>query len=101
MNIGKFSASLHTMQIRIPRAGDTKFEVLAAVVDHWNNQTFGPTVEELRETVGLTVRSSVQWHINDLLADGYLQHIPRKHRTLQPTVRGRKLVQIMRESMDA
>lgn len=86
---------------RIPRVGDTKFEVLAAVIDHWKDQTFGPTVEEIRETVGLTVRSSVQWHINDLLADGYLQHIPRKHRTLQPTVRGRKLVEILREHDNA
>ena len=82
---------------RIPRVGDTKFEVLAVVVDHWKNATFGPTVEEIRDAVGLSVRSSVQWHINDLVESGYLQHIPRKHRTLQPTQRGERLVEILRD----
>jgi hypothetical protein len=43
----------------------------------------------------------VQWHINDLIAAGYLQHIPRKHRTLQPTPRGERLVEVLREMDDA
>jgi SOS-response transcriptional repressor LexA len=82
----------------IPRYGDTKFEVLAAIVDHWKTHTFGPTVEEVREAVGLTVRSSVQWHINDLLAAGYLEHIPKKHRSMRPTATGKKLVAVLREA---
>lgn len=86
---------------RIPRPEDTKFEVLATVVDHWGSATFGPTVEEIRQAVGLSVRSSVQWHINDLIEDGYLQHIPKKHRTLQPTARGLRLVEILRGNPDA
>lgn len=85
----------------VPRVGETKFEVLATVVDHWENKTFGPTVEEIREAVGLSVRSSVQWHINDLIEGGWLQHVPRKHRTLQPTDRGRRLVEVLRELEDA
>lgn len=81
----------------IPRYGDTKFEVLAAVVDHWEGHSFGPTVEELRATVGLSVRSSVQWHLNDLLEAGYLEHIPKKHRSLRPTKTGKKLVLVLRD----
>lgn len=86
------------MPSMIPRAGETKFDVLAAVVDHWDTATFGPTVEEIRHTVGLQVRSSVQWHINDLVEAGFLEHIPKKHRSIRPTSRGRKLVAILRES---
>ena len=77
--------------------GDTKFEVLATVVDHWENASFGPTVEEIREKVGLTVRSSVQWHINDLLEDKYLERVPRKHRSLKATSKGERLVEVLRE----
>lgn len=87
--------------VRIPRYGERKFEVLAAVVDHWAvNSQHGPTVEELRERVGLSRRSSVQWHINSLMDDGFLQNLPRKHRTLRPTNRGRKLVHMLRELQD-
>ena len=83
--------------VRIPANSDTKFEVLASIVDHCSTATFGPTVEEIRKEVGLSVRSSVQWHINDLLEEGYVSHIPRKHRTLRPTDKGLRLVGLMRE----
>lgn len=86
---------------KLPRIGETKFEVLAAVVDHRMRHSFGPTVEELREKVGLSTRSSVQWHINHLMQDGLVENIPRKHRTLKATVRGQKLVEILRELVDA
>jgi SOS-response transcriptional repressor LexA len=83
---------------RVPRYGETKFEVLAAVVDHWSVYSqHGPTVEEIRDTVGLSRRSSVQWHINSLSRDGFLENIPKKHRSLRPTDRGVKLVTILRE----
>jgi SOS-response transcriptional repressor LexA len=89
---------MRTMAItKVPRAGETKFEIMAAVVDWWSENSYGPTVEELREAVGLTVRSSVQFHIDDLVGDGFLQRIPKKHRTLRPTNRGHKLVKVIRE----
>lgn len=77
----------------IPR--ETRLEVLTAVVNHWKTARFGPTVEELRETVGLNHRSSVQWHITNLIADGYLERVPRKHRSLRPTKRGEALVELL------
>jgi SOS-response transcriptional repressor LexA len=86
---------------RVPRYGETKYEILAALVTHWEKNAFGPTVEELREAVGLTVRSSVQWHINDLLRDKYVTRVPKKHRTLRPTRKGTKLVEIMKELQKA
>ena len=55
------------MPVGVPRAGDTKFEVLSAVSDHWKSSRKGPTVAEIRDTVGLNARSSIQFHINDLI----------------------------------
>ncbi len=98
MNNVRYDAGMESP--RIPRIGDTKFEVLATVVDHWANASFGPTVEEIRDAVGLSVRSSVQWHINDLLEDHYLERVPRKHRSIKPTEKGKRLVQILRELED-
>lgn len=85
------------MPVGVPRAGDTKFEVLTAVSDHWESARFGPTVAELRDTVGLSSRSAVQFHINDLVEGDYLDHIPGKRRTLKLTRKGELLISVMRE----
>lgn len=84
----------------LPKVTETKFSVLASVVDHWGRASFGPTVEEIRSEVGLATRSSVQWHINHLIEDGLLYNVPRKHRSLRPTDRGRKLVEVLRTHAD-
>ncbi len=80
---------------QVPRDGDTKFLVLQGVSDHWMTARFGPTVEELRQTVGLSSRSTVQFHVNDLLADGYVSNVPGKRRTLRITKKGDMLLQIL------
>jgi SOS-response transcriptional repressor LexA len=80
---------------QVPREGDTKFKVLVAIQDHWGDARFGPTVEELRETVGVLSRSTVQFHINDLLSDGYLSHAEGKRRTLRVTRKGDMLLEIL------
>ena len=85
------------MPVGVPRAGDTKFEVLSAVSDHWKSARFGPTVAEIRDTVGLSSRSAVQFHINDLVEGDYLAHVPGKRRTLKPTRKGELLVDVMRQ----
>ena len=85
------------MPVGVPRAGDTKFEVLEAVSDHWKSARFGPTVDELREVVGLNARSSIQFHINDLIDDRYLVNVPGKRRSLKTTLRGEKLVEVIRD----
>ncbi len=84
---------------RLPN-GETKFSVLAAIVDHCEKARFGPTLAELADASGLTVRSSVQFHVNDLLDDRLVTHTPRKHRTLRPTPKGKALVHLMREMED-
>jgi repressor LexA len=79
----------------IPR--DTKFNILTAVQSHWTDNRFGPTVQELKDEVGLASRSTVQFHINDLLDDGYLTHRKGKRRTLKVTKKGDQLIRILTE----
>lgn len=79
----------------IPR--NTKFHVLTAVKEHWSSNRFGPTVQEIKDRVGLASRSTVQFHINDLLDDGYLSHRERKRRTLKVTKKGDQLISILTE----
>jgi len=88
------------MPVGVPRAGDTKFEVLAAVSDHWKSSRKGPTVAELRDVVGLSARSSIQFHINDLIEDHYLINVPGVGRSLKTTKRGERLVKVIRELED-
>lgn len=88
------------MPVGVPRAGDTKFEVLSAVAD-WKSPRKPPTVAEIRDIVGLSSRSAVQFHINDLVADRYLDHVPGKRRTLRATKKGKNLVKFFREMENA
>ncbi len=78
------------------KSSDTKFKVLEAVIDHYETASFGPTVDEVRETVGLGTRSSAQFHINDLVEQGFLSHLPGRARTLHATETGKQLVVLMR-----
>lgn len=78
------------------KPSDTKFKVLEAVVDHYESASFGPTVDEVRATVGLGTRSSAQFHINDLVEQGFLNHLPGRARTLHATDSGVQLVELMR-----
>ena len=73
------------MPVGVPRAGDTKFEVLEAVSDHMKSSRKGPTVAEIRDKVGLNARSSIQFHINDLIEDRYLVNVPGISRSLRVT----------------
>ena len=84
------------MPVGVPRAGDTKFEVLAAIAT-WKSPRKPPTVAEIRDTVGLSSRSAVQFHINHLVEDGYLDHVPGQRRTLKATMKGKNLVRFFQE----
>lgn len=81
--------------------GSTKFKILAAVVDHYTKASFGPTVDELAETVGLGGRSTVQFHINDLRDQNLLTNLPNKPRTLRATEQGEELVALYRKYANA
>ena len=67
---------------------DTRLDILSFVVNHLENNRFGPTRAEIAEGVGLKVRSSVQYHVESLVEDGYLERSTYRHRMLKPTQRG-------------
>lgn len=79
----------------------TKYKILEAVVDHCTVYSYGPTVEELTETVGLGGRSTVQFHINDLRSQNLLTNVPNRARSLRATEKGVKLVELYRSYADS
>lgn len=42
-----------------------------------------PSLDEIASAVGLKGRSGVQRHVNRLIADGYVEHIPGRARDLR------------------
>ena len=81
----------------VPRPGETSFRILQAVGDKWKGANYGPTVEELRQEVGLSSRSGVQFHVSNLLDAGWLDNIPNRRRTLKLTDKGRRLLRVFSE----
>lgn len=75
----------------------TKYNVLQAVVRHWDTSNFGPTIQEIADKAGLKYRSAVHYHVKDLIASGMLTQIPRRRRTIKPTDMGKKMVELMDE----
>lgn len=85
----------------IPRPGETSYAILLAVADAWKGKKYGPTVEEIRQQVGLSSRSGVQFHISNLLDSGWLDNIPNRRRTLRVTDKGRKLIKMFETMSNA
>ena len=91
-----------TEEVRpVPRPGDTSFVILKAVADSWKGSNYGPTVEELRQKVGLSSRSGVQFHVSNLLDAGWLDNIPNRRRTLRVTEKGRRLIRMFDDISNA
>jgi DNA-binding MarR family transcriptional regulator len=84
----------------VPRPGETSYRILMAVAQKWKGSNFGPTVEELRQEVGLSSRSGVQFHVSNLLDAGWLDNIPNRRRTLKLTDKGRRLIRVFDELAD-
>lgn len=72
----------------VAKPNDTRLRILEYIVHHLENNRFGPTRAEIAEGVGLNVRSSVQYHVECLVDDGYLERSTYRHRMLRPTQRG-------------
>ena len=57
--------------------------VFQYVVSHLDENCYPPTYDEIREAVGLSSRSHVDYYLKSLEADGYIQRIPRTPRGLR------------------
>lgn len=76
---------------------DTRLHVLEYLITHMENNRSAPTREEIAVAIGLGPRSSVQYHIDTLVADGYLERSTYRHRMIRPTQAGLDVVKKVRD----
>ena len=77
--------------------GDTKYQVLEAVVDLYDENRTSPTMEQIRMRVGLSGRSGVHFHLNDLKDMGLVSQSSHRYKTIKPTPKGFKYVNKMKD----
>lgn len=77
------------------RPHKTKYAVLEVVVEYCEKARYGPTIAEIADSVGVTAKSTIQVHVDDLISDGLLTRIPYKHRSVRPTDKGLSYVRLM------
>ena len=81
----------------VAKPNDTRLRILSYIVEYMEGHRYAPTRAEIAEAVGLNVRSSVQYHIESLVEDGYLERSVYRHRKIRPTQRGADVVTKLRE----
>jgi repressor LexA len=63
--------------------GSQRDRVLQYVVSHLDENGYPPTYDEIREAVGLSSRSHVDYYLRGLEKDGYIRRTPRTPRGLE------------------
>lgn len=79
------------------RLTDTRLRILEYIAEWMESHRYAPTREEIRQGVGLKVRSSVQYHIESLVADGFLERDVHGHRLIRLTKQGRGVIATLKE----
>lgn len=77
---------------------DTRLRVLAFIASFMEEHRYAPTREEISEAVGLSNRSSVQYHVNGLTEEGFLDRVTQRHRMMHVTERGKRVLNAARET---
>jgi repressor LexA len=80
--------------------GTTTFAVLETIYDSNRETRIGPTLDEIREQIGLSSPSAVHFHIKKLETEQLISRVPGKHRSMRVTRKGAKLVELMRQFED-
>ena len=75
---------------------ETRLRVLEFLVGYMENHRYAPTREEIADAVGLGPRSSIQYHIDSLVEDGYIERITYRHRMIRPTESGVNAIKRLR-----
>lgn len=78
------------------KTSDTRLRVLEFLVAYLEDHRFAPTRAEIAEAVGLGPRSSIQYHIDTLVEDGYIERPVYRHRMIRPTEAGVNAIQRLR-----
>lgn len=79
------------------RPHKTKYQVLEAIVDLFRLNRMPPTMDQVRERVGLTGRSGVHHHVGDLKGLGLVVSDPHRYKTMRPTKLGMAYVDEIRK----
>lgn len=79
----------------LPRPGQTRYEILSAMVGFTKENAHAPTMVELADLVGLANRSTVHHHLAGLIEDELVEHEHTGRRGYFPTARGKKLVALL------
>ncbi len=81
--------------------GDTRLRVLEYLIVHMETNRSAPTRDEIAKAVGLGPRSSIQYHIDTLVQDGYVERSTYRHRMIRPTQAGIDVIKQVQESNEA
>ena len=57
--------------------------ILAFIGTYQAAHGYPPSVREIADAVGIAAPSTVQWHLDALVADGRLARVPRQPRSLR------------------
>ena len=76
---------------------DTRLRVLEFLITHMETNRSAPTREEIAAAIGLGPRSSIQYHIDTLVEDGYVERSTYRHRMIRPTQAGIDAVKKVRD----
>lgn len=80
----------------IIRFDSRAFMVLNEIVENSKKSQIGLTLEEIGDRVGLTHRSTVHHHVSRLIDNGLVDRVPGRAKSLQPTVKGHKMVELIK-----
>jgi len=78
------------------KVSETRLRVLEFLVGYMENHRYAPTREEIAAAVGLGPRSSIQYHVDSLVEDGYIERITYRHRMIRPTEAGVNAIKRLR-----
>lgn len=81
----------------------TRFKVLEKIVEHsfTRDAVFGISLDEISDSLGLSGRPAVHYHVKILLKEGWITKTNRSRKNLKPTNRGKALVSILNEEKDS
>jgi len=78
------------------KVSETRLRVLEFLVGYMESHRSAPTREEMAVAVGLGPRSSIQYHIDSLVEDGYVERTIYRHRMIRPTESGINAIKRLR-----
>lgn len=81
----------------VAKPNETRLQILEFLVDYMKDHRYAPTRDEIAVAVGLSGRPSVQYHIESLVEDGYVERSTYRHRMMRPTQRGNDAISRLRE----